>query len=73
MSPEQQQQNNSDNDNDFDKQVMSVYKFSMVIKFRECKQSLSIAALKFFKGNPSTNFDFIAVFVKVALQIAKSA
>ena len=29
--------------------------------------------MKIFKGNPSTNFDFIAVFLKVALQIAKSA
>ena len=31
----------------------------------------SIAALKFFKENVSTNFDYIAFFVKVASEIAK--
>ena len=45
----------------------------MGTKFEDFMVQWSIAALKFFKENLSTNFGWIAVFVKVALDIAKRA
>ena len=51
--------------------VRQLKKFSMDTKFRDFIVPWSIAALKFFKENISTNFGLIAVFVKVALEITK--
>ena len=51
--------------------VRQLQKFSMDTKFKDLIVHRSIAALKFFKENLSTNFGLIAVFVKVALEITK--
>ena len=51
--------------------VRQLKKFSMDTKFKDFIVHWSIAALNFFKENISTNFGFIAVFVKVALEITK--
>ena len=43
----------------------------MDTEFEDFIVHCSIAVLKFFKENLSTNFGLIAVFVKVALEITK--
>ena len=45
--------------------------FSMDTTFKDLIVHWSIAALKFFKENLSTNFGLIAVFVRVPLEITK--
>ena len=51
---------------------MSINKFSVVIKFT-VKKANRLQLWKFLKEIHRRIFDFIAVFLKVALQIAKSA
>ena len=51
--------------------VRQVKKFSMDTNFGHFIVHWSIAALKVFKQNQSTNFGLIAVFVKVASEITK--
>ena len=53
--------------------VSQVKTFSVDTKFGDFIVHWSIAALKVFKENLSTNFSLIAVFVKVALEITKRA